>query len=178
MKTALPLLMLALLFTGLPAQAGELFEVGDKIPEFDLPYATRDTINMTGIKTEDLKGERYILAFYPADWSPGCTKELCAFRDAHTDLSGLGVEFLAVSGDYVFSHHAWAKHHNLNFKLLADHTRKYGKQMGVYLEEYGVMQRSVFVVGPDETFEYIDYDYSVADDTDFNALHDFLKTVD
>ena len=61
--------------------------------------------------------------------------------------------------------------------MLADHTRKYGQQMGVYLDDVGVMKRSVFVVGPDGTFEYIDYDYSVADDTDFNALHDFLKTV-
>ncbi len=177
MKRILTFLMLVMLFGGVFVEANDKFEVGDKPPEFDLPYATRDTINLNGINSDDLKGTRYILAFYPADWSPGCTKEICAFRDAWSDLSGLGVEFLAISGDYVYSHHAWAKHHNFGFKLLADHTRKYGQQMGVYLDDVGVMKRSVFVVGPDGTFEYIDYDYSVADDTDFNALHDFLKTV-
>ncbi|MBI4418857.1 MAG: redoxin domain-containing protein, partial [Ignavibacteriales bacterium] len=61
------------------------------------------------------------MAFYPADWSPGCTKELCTFRDSLARLQEPNVEILAISGDYVWSHHAWAKHHEFPFKLLSDH---------------------------------------------------------
>ena len=48
--------------------------------------------------------------------------------------------------------------------------------MGVYIDDYGMFQRSVFVVGPDGKFEYIDYEYSLADDKDFNALKKFLRS--
>jgi len=170
--------MLAILFllivvpVGINAQ--EKFEVGDMLPDFDLPYATKDTIVFSGIKNEDLKGSRFVLAFYPADWSPGCTREMCTFRDEFADFRNLGVEILPISGDYVFSHHEWAKHHNLNFRLLADHTRSFGNKMGVYLDDYGMFKRSVFVVGPDGRFEYIDYEYSLENDDDYRALKRFL----
>jgi peroxiredoxin Q/BCP len=171
-------LALGLIATAISGYGQEKFKVGDAVPEFDLPYATRDTINMTGISSKDLQGKRYILAFYPADWSPGCTREMCTFRDEFADFRLLDVEILPVSGDYVYSHHEWAKHHNLTFKLLADHTRKFGNKMGVYIDDYGMFQRSVFVVGPDGKFEYIDYEYSLADDKDFNALKQFLRSRD
>ncbi len=155
-------------------RAADQFRVGDLVPNFDLPYATKDTIVFSGIKNEDLMGKRYVLAFYPADWSPGCTHEMCTFRDEFADFRDLNVEILPISGDYVFSHHEWAKHHNLNFRLLADHTRSFGNKMGVYIDDYGMFKRSVFVVGPDGRFEYIDYEYSLENDQDFRALRAFL----
>ena len=175
MKKLLLIILFIMLIIPPGIKAQEKFKVGDPVPNFDLPYATKDTIVFTGIKNEDMKGSRYILAFYPADWSPGCTREICTFRDEFTDFRDMDVEILPISGDYVYSHHQWAKHHNLNFKLLADHTRSFGDKMGVYIDEYGMFKRSVFVVGPDGRFEYIDYEYSLNDDRDFRALRKFLK---
>ena len=153
-------------------------KVGDAIPEFKLPYATKDTLNMDGLSSSELSGKRYMLAFYPADWSGGCTKEMCGFRDAVTQFESLNVEVLPISADLVYSHREWAKHHNLPFRLLADHTRDFGKKMDVYMEDKGMFKRSVFVVGTDGKLEYVDYDYSVADDNDFNALKTFLSSVE
>ncbi len=150
------------------------FKVGDTLPSFTLPYATADTIVMKGLSKEDMRGKWFLLAFYPADWSPGCTKEMCTFRDAITDFEGLGIEVLPVSADLVFSHHEWAKHHKLKFKLLADQTRAFGKKMGVYMPDYGMFRRSVFVVSPAGTIAYLDYDYSVRDDKDYQALKAWL----
>ncbi|MCM2272584.1 MAG: peroxiredoxin [candidate division Zixibacteria bacterium] len=149
-------------------------QVGDTLPEFQLPYATQDSISMDGLGSGDLKGKRYLLAFYPADWSGGCTREMCGFRDAITQFESLNVEVLPISADLVYSHREWAKHHNLPFRLLADQTRDFGKKMGVYQEDRGMFKRSVFVVGPDGKLEYIDYEYSVADDSDFDELKAFL----
>lgn len=151
-------------------------QVGDMIPEFKLPYATKDSVNWDGIGSAELKGKRYLLAFYPADWSGGCTKEVCTFRDAITQFEGLNVEVLPVSADLVYSHQEWAKHHNLPFRLVSDHWRTFGKAMGVWNEERGYFKRAVCVVGPDGKIEYVDEAYSVADDKDFNDLKEFLAT--
>ena len=169
------LLMVALVAT--ERVSAMSLKVGDAILEFKLPYATKDTLSMDGLSSSELSGKRYMLAFYPADWSGGCTKEMCSFRDAITQFESLNVEVLPISADLVYSHREWAKHHNLPFRLLADHTRDFGKKMGVYLEDKGMFKRSVFVVGPDGKLEYVDDEYLVADDSDFNELKAFLATV-
>lgn len=149
-------------------------KVGDQVPEFKLPYATKDTVVFEGIGSKELLGKRYLLAFYPADWSGGCTKEMCTFRDEIKELEGLNIEVLPVSADLVFSHHEWAKSLNLPFKLLADQTRVLGSAMGVYMADRGMMRRSVFVIGPDGKILFANDNYSVKDDTDLNALKAFL----
>ncbi len=163
-------LLAACLFVWSSLSAAEPFKVGDKVPEFKLPYATQDTVDMSGFGSADLKGKTYIIAFYPADWSPGCTKEMCTFRDSFSELMKLNVTVLPISADLVFSHHAWAQNEKFQFKLLADQTREFGKEMGVYMPDRGMFKRAVFVVGPDGTFKYIDYDYSVQDNADYDAL--------
>nr|MBN2276627.1 redoxin domain-containing protein [candidate division Zixibacteria bacterium] len=176
MRKSFFIILAIIIVLPLGLRAEEKFKVGDAVPMFDLPYATKDTINMKGINTNDLKGRWYLLAFYPASWSPGCTKEMCIFRDEFADFRDLDIEILAISGDYVFTQYEWAKHNNFNFKLLADHTRKYGNKMGVYIDDYGMFQRSVFVVDPDGKFAYIDYEYSLENDKDYNALMQFLRS--
>lgn len=149
-------------------------KTGDTAPEFELPYATKDTIVFEGIDSKDLAGKRYLLAFYPADWSAGCTKEVCTFRDAMVDFEALNIEVLGVSVDSPFSHREWARKENLNFKLLSDQTHRLGKAVGVYNEKSGTFRRSVFVVGADGRLEYVDYEYSVKDNADFEALKEAI----
>lgn len=168
MKNVAALLACLLVWSSL--SAAEQFKVGDKIPEFKLPYATQDTVVFSGFGSADMKGKTYIIAFYPADWSPGCTKEMCTFRDTFSDLEKLNVTVLPISADLVFSHHEWAKYQKFPFKLLADQTRAFGKEMGVYLPDRGMFKRSVFVVGPDGKIKYEDYNYSVASSADYDAL--------
>lgn len=168
MKTTLIIAFVMAISLGANAQTQ--FKEGDIVPEFKLPYATKDTIVFDGIGSKDLAGKRYILAFYPADWSGGCTKEVCTFRDAMAEFNGLGVVVLGVSVDSPFTHFHWASDQNLNFKLLSDQTHNFGKAMGIYNDQSGTFKRSVFVVGPDGRFEYIDYEFSVKDDDDFNKL--------
>jgi peroxiredoxin len=162
--------LLAAILLSLTSTVFAQYNVGDKVPEFKLPYATKDTIIFDGISSADLAGKRYMLAFYPADWSGGCTKEVCSFRDAITQFDNLNLIVLGVSVDSPFSHYHWAIDENLNFKLLSDQTHKLGIAMGVYDDQRGVFKRSVFVVNPAGKFEYVNYNYSVKDENDFNAL--------
>ena len=169
-RTIVNALIVMFVLTNLVQAEEIVIKVGDSVPDFKLPYATKDSISSEELTPAALKGTRYLLAFYPADWSGGCTKEVCTFRDSFEDLKKLDIEILAISGDYIYSHFEWAKHHNLPFKLVADPTREFGQKMGVYMPEHGMHKRSVFVVGKDGKFEYINSAYSVKDGADFEAL--------
>ena len=93
---------------------------GTRAPEFDL---------------EDQNGKRHtlkslladgplILYFYPADFTPGCTKEACSFRDLQKDLVAAHLRVVGVSPQDAASHQRFAQKHGLNFPLLADPDKK------------------------------------------------------
>ncbi len=154
-------------------------KVGELAPDFTLPYATRDSIARTPLELSKITGTRaIILAFYPADWSGGCTKEMCTMRDDFKDLSGLNAELLAISGDYVFAHHEWAKQQNFPFKLLSDHLHKVAALYDSFNEKYGFNKRTVFVIDKQGKIAYENLNYSVADNDDFTLLKNALKKLE
>lgn len=152
--------------------------VGDQAPEFTLPYATKDSISKTPLKLADLVGKRaVVLAFYPADWSTGCTKEVCTLRDNFAALQALDAEILAISGDYVWSHHEWAKFHALPFRLVSDHSHATARLYGSYNEKSLYNRRTVFVIDRQGKIAYANMSYSVADLQDFEKLRKALAEV-
>jgi len=151
--------------------------VGDPAPDFKLPYATRDSVADDSLSLSKLAGGKaVVLAFYPADWSGGCTREVCTLRDNFTSLGALNVDVIGISGDYVFSHHEWAQHHNLPFRLASDHDHAVAKTYGSYNPKYGFNRRTVFVVDPKGKIAYEDLAYSVRDSVSFGKLQMALKT--
>ena len=89
---------------------------GTQAPEFDL--ADQDGKRHT-LKSLLARGP-LILYFYPADFTPGCTKEACSFRDLQKDLVAAELRVVGVSPQDAESHRKFAAKHNLNFPLLAD----------------------------------------------------------
>lgn len=127
---------------------------GDTAPDFSLPAADGNSVNLS-----ELKGQRVILFFYPRDNTPGCTKEACAFRDAYSDLQAKNVVVLGVSTDSAKSHAKFATKHNLPFPLLVDTDGEVGSRYGcygpkkMYGREYMGITRSSFIIGPDGKIE-------------------------
>jgi peroxiredoxin len=153
-------------------------QVGDAAPDFNLPYATRDSIASDSLRLSSLVGKRNIvLAFYPADWSGGCTKEVCTLRDNFTSLGAVNADVIGISGDYVFSHHEWASHHNLPFRLASDHNHAVAKQYASYYDAYGFNKRTVFVVDRKGKIAYEDLAYSTRDSVSFGKLQGALKGI-
>lgn len=153
--------------------------VGDVAPDFKLPYATRDSVFRDSLVLSALVAgkKNVVLAFYPADWSGGCTKEVCSFRDNFSALGGLNVDVVGVSGDYPFSHHEWAKFHNLPFRLASDHNHAVAKAYGSYNDAYGYNRRTVFVVNRAGKIAYEDLAYSPRDSVSFMKLQGALKSL-
>jgi peroxiredoxin Q/BCP len=152
--------------------------VGDAAPDFSLPYATRDSVSGAPLELKSLIGKHnLILAFYPADWSGGCTKEVCTLRDNFSNLGALNADVIGISGDYVYSHYEWAKHHELPFRLASDHTHDVARRYGSYNEESGYNRRTVFVIDKAGKIAYADLAYSPRDATSFDKLQAALKAL-
>ena len=71
-----------------------------------------------------------VLYFYPADFTPVCTREACMFRDVHPELTAAGVRIFGVSPQGESSHAAFRAEHDLPFPLLADADRRLVKAYG------------------------------------------------
>jgi len=150
-------------------------KIGQVAPDFTLPYATKDSVGGT-VKLSNLVGPKNIvLAFYPADWSGGCTKEVCTMRDNFSALSDLNAQIIGISGDYEYSHHEWAKANNLPFMLASDHNHEVARSYTSYNETTGYNKRTVFVIDKNGNIAYVDLSYSVFTPDSFNKLKKALE---
>lgn len=103
-------------------------EVGDVAPDFTLE-TTSKTLSGT-VSLSSLRGRKVVLFFYPADHSPGCTTQVCAFRDAYEELVGNGVEVVGISGQTITSHERFAGSHALPFPIASDPGNRVRREYG------------------------------------------------
>jgi thioredoxin-dependent peroxiredoxin len=104
-----------------------MLDTDDKAPEFTLPDQNGHDISLTAL----LKDGPAILYFYPADFTPGCTREACSIRDLHRELTRAGITVAGISPQSPDSHKRFREKHNLPFTLLADETKEVIKMFGV-----------------------------------------------
>ena len=91
-----------------------------------------------------------VIYFYPKDFTPGCTKEACSFRDRYEDFQDLGAEVIGISGDNENSHKRFAKKYNLPFTLLSDKNGQLRKLFGVKKNLLGLIPgRETFIFDAD-----------------------------
>jgi len=169
--------LLAMVSAGIGlADTGATPQVGDAAPDFTLPYASRDSVARDSLTLSSLVGKHnVVLAFYPADWSGGCTKEVCTLRDNFSSMGAVNADVIGISGDYVYSHHQWAKHHDLPFRLASDHAHTVARRYGSFNEANGYNRRTVFIVDKQGKIAYADLAYSTRDAASFDKLQLALK---
>lgn len=93
-----------------------MLKPGARAPEFVLPNDEGSETSLSDL----LKDGPLILYFYPADFTPGCTKEACAIRDVHEDIQSVGMCIAGVSPQDVDSHARFRDKYELPFLLLSD----------------------------------------------------------
>jgi peroxiredoxin Q/BCP len=102
-------------------------EVGDRAPAFE----ARDDAGNPWRSSDHVGGKIVVVYFYPADFTGGCTKQACGFRDGYQRLAERGVLVVGVSGDSAATHALFKKEHGLPFALLADEDGAIARQFGV-----------------------------------------------
>jgi peroxiredoxin Q/BCP len=101
-------------------------------------------------KLADLVGEKIVLLyFYPKDFTGGCTKEACGFRDGFEDFATNNVEIVGVSFDSADSHLKFIAKYKLNFTLLADTDGSIADIYGVRMAGKNMAKRVSFLIGLD-----------------------------
>ena len=74
---------------------------------------------------QDHLGQHYlVIFFYPKDYTPGCTKEVCSFRDSYEEFTDRGAKVIGISADSEKTHRKFASTYKLPFSLLADRQNK------------------------------------------------------
>ncbi len=110
----------------------------------------------------DYRGQWLVLYFYPKDFTPGCTTELCAFRDDVVKLRQAGARVLGVSLDDVKSHAEFAAKYRVSFPLLSDVDKTAAKAYGVLASKLGFSyaRRETFLIDPQAKVakHYVDVD--------------------
>ena len=118
---------------------------GQAAPDFKLQDQKGDWHTLT-----QYHGKWVVLYFYPRDDTPGCTTEVCTFRDDVHKLRKAGAEVLGVSVDDVGSHAKFAEKYHVQFPLLADSTTSTAKDYGVLATHLTMTyaRRETFLVDP------------------------------
>lgn len=97
-----------------------------------LPAAAGKTHEGAAWSTADGRGHPMVVYFYPRDFTSGCTKEACEFRDAYQGLTqDHRVEIVGISRDTVESHARFRAEHRLPFTLVSDVDGSIAKAFGV-----------------------------------------------
>jgi len=157
----LPLLFVLILLCGLlaaPALAADaLPKVGSAAPGFRLQDQ-----NGHWRSPADYRGHWLVLYFYPKDFTPGCTTEVCTFRDDVAKLRQAGASVVGVSLDDTKSHADFAAKYHVPFPLLADTDRQAATEYGVLGSMVGIhyAKRTTFLVDPQGQIAkvYVDVD--------------------
>lgn len=85
-------------------------------PDFSLPDDAGRTVTLSAL----LEQGPLILYFYPADFTPGCTREACSIRDIHGEIAAAGLTVVGVSPQDVATHARFRAEYGLPFTLLSD----------------------------------------------------------
>jgi peroxiredoxin Q/BCP len=104
-----------------------MLAVGERAPEFTLP----DDLGKDRSLTELLSTGAIILYFYPADFTPGCTRQACELRDLHADILRAGLRVVGISPQSPKSHAKFREKYKLPFILLSDQQKTVTKMYGL-----------------------------------------------
>lgn len=129
--------------------------VGNKAPDFTL----FDT-SLKQRRLSEFLGKKLVLAFFPGAFTSVCTKEMCAFRDSMSRLSGLQAQVIGISVNDPWSNKGFAEKNLLIFPLLSDYRRDVVKLYNIELKnfagmkDYTVAKRSIFVLDKEGIVRY------------------------
>jgi thioredoxin-dependent peroxiredoxin len=152
-------------------------DVGRRAPDFSLPWAGRDGVGPVEAPYQlaSDRGKTVVVAFYPKDFTKGCTAEMQTFAEQYDSLFGPNVVVVGISTDSVQTHHRFASSLGLPFRLLSDPEQRVSKQYSSK-DPDGYNRRTVFVVGPDGKVKFRNMNFNALDPRDYSELRTAVRS--
>jgi peroxiredoxin Q/BCP len=146
-------------------------QVGRMAPDFTLPWANKDGLGPADNSYQLWRdrGKTVVLAFYPKDFTSGCTAEMQTFTEQYDRLFGPEVVVVGINADSLETHRRFASKVGLPFRLLSDPDLKVARKYGSY-DSSGRPRRTIFVIGPDGRVRYRNLRFNPLDPKDYSAL--------
>lgn len=121
-----------------------MLKINDNVPYFTL----KDQLGRDFSLKENLGKNILVIYFYPKDFTPGCTREACTFRDQYEIFKEAGAEVIGISSDSETKHLKFSKTYQLPYPLLTDPGGKVRNKFGIKGDLFGLIPgRATFVVG-------------------------------
>lgn len=144
--------------------------VGDRAPDFSLPWASRDGIGTGPLWSLSAnRGRVVVLAFYPKDFTPGCKAQMKTFTEQYPDLFGDDVVVVGINADSLETHARFAQSLGLPFKLLTDAGQTVSRRYGS-ADANGYNRRTVYVVDRKGNVAYVDRRFEALDPRSYSEL--------
>ena len=185
---ALPLLA-ALVLTGAPVLSAQVKkaetvtavlvggpDVGRRAPDFSLPWASKDAVGPieSPYQLASDRGKTVVVAFFPKDFTSGCTAEMQTFAQQYDSLFGPEVVVVAISADSIGTHQRFASSLKLPFRLLSDPDQRVAKQYASK-DKGGYNRRTVYVIGPDGRVKFRNLSFNAQDPRDYAELRKAVR---
>jgi mycoredoxin-dependent peroxiredoxin len=156
-----------------------MINVGTEAPDFELPSSELTAEGKPGkkIKLSDYRGKKnVVLAFYPLDFSPVCSKEHGCFKEDLTQLEAANAQVLGISVDHHWSHLAFAKQMGITYPLLCDFHPKgaVAQQYGLFEADKGFTSRATVIIDKTGKVAWAE-NHGLGNPRDDKAILDALK---
>jgi thioredoxin-dependent peroxiredoxin len=146
-------------------------QVGRTAPAIRLPWANKDGVGPAD-QPYDLsldRGKTVVVAFFPRDFTSGCTAEMRTFAEQYDSLFGPEVVVVGISTDSLATHTRFASSLDLPFRLLSDPQQVVARRYGSG-DRSGYLRRTVYVVGPDGKVQYRNLKFNALDPSHYAEL--------
>jgi peroxiredoxin (alkyl hydroperoxide reductase subunit C) len=126
--------------------------VGQEAPDFTLRNENNEPVTLSA-----LRGKPVVLVWYPLDFSPMCTSEMCAIRDDFSGFEAKGAQVFGISRDSVWTHKAFKAQEKMSHSLLADMKGDVAKLYGAWNEAFAIAERLTVIVDKDGKITYVEH---------------------
>jgi thioredoxin-dependent peroxiredoxin len=149
---------------------GKVVKVGDEAPEFIVL-----SNDLTPVTLEDTEGKVRLISVVPSIDTGVCDAQTRRFNEEVSKLNN--VEVLTISVDLPFAQKRWCGASGLeHVKTYSDHKDlSFGKAYGVYMEEFRLLARAVFVVDTKDKVTYVEYVSEGTNHPNYEAALEAIK---
>jgi thioredoxin-dependent peroxiredoxin len=149
---------------------GTELAVGDVAPAFTLDWLPTPDDETRPVELSSTAGDVRLLHVVLSIDTPVCHRGLHRFDELRESSLPEDVHVYTISMDLPYAQARLASNENVQHRTLSAHrSQDFGRDYGVLIEEWRLLQRSVFVIGRDDRLVHVEYVVDQLQEPDYGA---------
>ena len=151
---------------------GARLKPGDEAPEFTLDWMNPETSMLEQLSLSQTAGSIRLLNVVNSLDTPVCQVETRTWEQMLSEMPE-GLVIYTITMDLPFAVDRWTQEFGVTHKVLSSHrSEQFGKDYGVLLKEWRMLQRSVFILDADGVIRYVEYVDDQMREPDYDSAAD------